>query len=68
MERALGRALQSEPGTGYQYSNVGYSLLAAIIELRSGLTYEAYLQQALFDPVGMRRTGYQLPQRNPLQR
>jgi CubicO group peptidase (beta-lactamase class C family) len=45
----------------YQYSNVGYSVLAAIIEKVSGQTYESYLTEHLFRPAGMTQTGYVLP-------
>lgn len=53
--------LRSAPGKKFRYSNVGYSLLAAIVEKASGLSYERYLAQSLFRPVGMTRTGYVLP-------
>ena len=48
------------PGTQYQYSNVGYSLLAAVIEVVSKRPYESYLREALFDRVGLTETGYNL--------
>lgn len=49
------------PGTTYSYSNAGYSILARIIELQSGLEYEDFLQQYLFEPAGMKQTGYLQP-------
>lgn len=58
---ALGSRLRSEPGRRYHYSNLGYSLLAAIVEEASGQDYEAYLRAELFEPAGMTRTGYVLP-------
>lgn len=58
---ALGSELVTEPGTAYLYSNVGYSLLAAIVEEASGLGYEEYLARHLFEPAGMVSTGYVLP-------
>lgn len=57
---ALASELQLEPGTGYLYSNVGYSLLAVIIEEASGTSYEEYLSSRLFEPAGMTHTGYVL--------
>ncbi|RTQ47771.1 serine hydrolase [Hymenobacter gummosus] len=45
------------PGTGLQYSNVGYYLLGLIIEKASGQTYGEYLQRHIFDVAGMRNTG-----------
>jgi CubicO group peptidase (beta-lactamase class C family) len=45
----------------YHYSNLGYSLLAAMIEKASGMGYEEFLAKQLFAPAGMRQTGYVLP-------
>jgi len=50
-----------EPGKSYEYSNVGYTLLAILVEKVSGMTYEQYLRKELFDPAGMNTTGYVLP-------
>jgi CubicO group peptidase (beta-lactamase class C family) len=61
LREALGSELLSSPGTTYLYSNVGYSLLTAVIEEASGQDYEAYLAEHLFTPAGMTSTGYLLP-------
>lgn len=58
---ALASKLQSKPGKSYSYSNVGYSLLGAIIEQVTGASYEKYLRDSLFKPAGMAKTGYVLP-------
>lgn len=60
LRRTFAAALESPPGTRYHYSNVGYSVLTAIIEQLTGGTYEAFLQAQFFRPLGMTRTGYQL--------
>jgi CubicO group peptidase (beta-lactamase class C family) len=52
----LDRPLTSLPGTTYEYSNLGYSVLAAIVELVSGQSFETYLHHALFEPAGLRDT------------
>jgi len=44
-------------GQGYQYSNVGYALLAAIIEIVTDEDYEAYLKRTFWEPLGMHSTG-----------
>lgn len=49
--------LDYDPGTMSQYSNIDYNLLAYIIEQASGQTYEAYLKENIFDPLGMESTG-----------
>lgn len=53
--------LLSAPGVRHEYSNVGYSLLAAVVELASGRSYERYLRENLFAPAGMTETGYLIP-------
>lgn len=62
---ALGSDLLTAPGTTHLYSNVGYSLLAAIVEEASGVVYEDYLARHLFEPAGMTSTGYVLPDWTP---
>ncbi|WP_243056570.1 serine hydrolase [Nocardioides sp. SR21] len=61
LREAFASELRSEPGSRYFYSNVGYSLLAAIIETASGEGYEQFLARHLFEPAGMTSTGYVLP-------
>ncbi|MCZ6890128.1 MAG: serine hydrolase [Gammaproteobacteria bacterium] len=48
------------PGTEWQYSGGGYLLLQLLIEEVSGTTFEAYMQRAVFDPLGMSRSTYAL--------
>lgn len=48
----------AKPGAEYQYLNAGYGLLAAVIEVASGVPYEQYLREHLFDPAGMTATGF----------
>lgn len=50
--------LEFEPGSEFAYSNSGYVLLGAVIEKVSGLSYSDYLQQYLFEPLEMTRSGY----------
>lgn len=50
--------LASKPGTTYAYSNAGFTLLAALIEIVSGQTYETFLSEQLFKPAGMTGTGF----------
>lgn len=45
---------QNPVNTQVFYSNVGYALLGALIERISGLSYEEYLQQNLFQTMGMK--------------
>lgn len=45
-----------KPGTSYRYSNSGYALLALIVERASGITFAKFLQQRIFQPLGMDHT------------
>jgi CubicO group peptidase (beta-lactamase class C family) len=53
----LGLKLKSRPGTAYSYSNDGYVLLAAIVEIASGVGFDAYVCDSLFARAGMTHSG-----------
>ena len=53
--------LQFKIGSDFSYSNIGYSLLALIIEKVSQQSYEQYLYENLWKPSGMEQTGYSRP-------
>ena len=61
IRRASICTLEHPPGSIERYSNLGYSLLAAIVESAASQPYEDYVQQNLFAPAGMTRTGYVAP-------
>ncbi|WP_420602330.1 serine hydrolase [Flagellimonas sp.] len=63
-KKVFASKLLHQSGSAYAYSNIGYSILARIIELTSGETYEAFLHQHLFKPLGMMQTGYLNPNWN----
>jgi CubicO group peptidase (beta-lactamase class C family) len=44
------------PGTGYRYSNSGYSLLALIVGRASGQDFASFLRQRIFQPLAMHNT------------
>jgi CubicO group peptidase (beta-lactamase class C family) len=62
--KILAQPLEFKPGERFAYTNVGYSLLAAIVEKVSGQPYETYLYEHLFKPAGMEWTGYRRPDWN----
>jgi CubicO group peptidase (beta-lactamase class C family) len=66
-EKLFASKLLSDPGEKYSYSNTGYSILGRIIELASGQSYEAFLNEYLFTPAGMLQTGYLMPKWDTLQ-
>lgn len=50
--------LAFKPGEKTLYSDSGYILLTYIIEKVSGKKYESFLQEHIFDPLGMKDSGY----------
>lgn len=50
--------LLSEPGTVYRYSNAGINTAARLIEVVAKVKYEDFMQQKLFDPLGMKDTTF----------
>ncbi len=54
----LETGLVFEPGSAYQYSNGGYAILADIIQQVSNTSYQQFLRNVIFDPLGMKNTGH----------
>ena len=52
------RSLNFSPGAEYSYSNTGYNLLAAIVAKVTGQTFREWMQQNLFQPLGMTHTHF----------
>lgn len=50
--------LQFEPGTSQRYSNAGYIVLGLIIERVTGKSYRDYVRAVIFEPAGMKSTGF----------
>ncbi len=53
------KPLEFTPGERFKYCNSGYVLLTKIIETISGQSYADYLQNQLFEPLGMADSGYE---------
>lgn len=51
-------ALMFEPDSKYQYSNAGINTAGRIIEVVSGISYEDFMDQRLFAPLGMKDTTF----------
>ena len=54
----LAAKMQFEPGTQWKYCQSGINLAGRIVEVVSGLSFNAFLQQRLFDPLGMTDTTF----------
>ncbi|AXT54468.1 class A beta-lactamase-related serine hydrolase [Aquimarina sp. AD1] len=61
LRQVFSSKLISPVGTAFNYSNMGYSLLALIIEKASGMDYETFLNEEIFKPSKMYHTGYVIP-------
>ena len=49
--------LEFEPGSNYQYS-LCHDVLAAVVEIVTGMPFSEYLQKNVFDPLGMVDVGF----------
>jgi CubicO group peptidase (beta-lactamase class C family) len=52
--------LHHNPGERFTYA-MGLDVLGYLIEIVSGMPFDAFLQKRLFDPLGMKDTGFYLP-------
>lgn len=62
------KALKSNPGSVWAYSNFGYLVLGRIVEQVTGQSYEAYVRDNLLSPAGITRMqigGNSLAERKP---
>ncbi len=61
-EEALDAILNAElyalPGTEFNYSNSGYTLLAILIEMTGGQSYQDYIREHILNPLDMRHSGF----------
>ena len=58
IRRALKAETTAEPGEEYAYNNVGYMLLAAIVEIVTGERFEDFMRTNLFEPAGMASSSF----------
>ena len=49
--------LDFEPGTDFRYSFC-HDVLAAVVEIASGMKFSEYLKKNIFEPLGMNNTGF----------
>lgn len=52
----LATPLEDKPGHGYSYSNDGYTLLAAILEVATAKSWEQVMREEILRPAGMQHT------------
>lgn len=61
IRRALTKPLEAEPGASFRYSDVNFILLGLMIERITGQQEDVYVQQNVFEPLGMADTRYLPP-------
>lgn len=54
----LAAPMQFEPGSQWKYCQSGINAAARIVEVVSGMTFDAFLQKRLFDPLSMTNTTF----------
>jgi CubicO group peptidase (beta-lactamase class C family) len=52
--------LKKKPGTYFQYSNLGASIAARIVEIRSGLSFREFTRTYIFKPLHMNSSAWDL--------
>jgi CubicO group peptidase (beta-lactamase class C family) len=58
LKALLKSPLKTRPGEQFGYSNDGYNILAIIVEVVSGESFESFLRGQLLRPAGLSRTGF----------
>lgn len=53
--------LLCEPGTHFSYA-LGHDVLAAVVEVVTGMTFGQYMKENVFEPLGIREMYYQVPE------
>jgi len=53
-----------EPGAQWKYSGGGYTILQLLVEEVTGKSFDAYMREAVFEPLGMKHSSYEIDQRN----
>ena len=54
----LAAPMQYEPGTQWKYTQSGINAAGRIVEVVSGMPFDVFVQQRLFDPLGMKDTTF----------
>lgn len=58
MRAILAEPLEHRPGAVYHYQDEDYNVLAAIVEIISGIPFEAFVERRLLIPAGLTQSGF----------
>jgi len=61
LEKLTSAAPKRVPGSGYEYSNAGFSLAGAMLERVAGRPWEQLITEKLFLPLGLTSAGFGVP-------
>jgi len=60
-ERLSRTPLAADPGTRFGYDSAALEVLAWLVEVESGVSFDAFLHQRIFEPLRMADTGFSVP-------
>lgn len=55
-----GVRLVRQPGSAYEYSNLGYAMLGQVVERVSGVPYTTFVERELLEPLGLDGTAFSM--------
>lgn len=61
VRNVLKKKPRNEPGTTFQYSNVGFTIAAHLAEVKTGKSWETLMQEEVFEPLGLASAGFGAP-------
>jgi CubicO group peptidase (beta-lactamase class C family) len=61
----LAAPMQYEPGARWKYTQSGINAAARIVEIAAGMSFDAFVQRRIFDPLGMNSTTFYPMERFP---
>jgi CubicO group peptidase (beta-lactamase class C family) len=66
MPRLKNVALDFQPGTRWAYSpQFGFDVLVRVVEVASGMPFDQFARQRIFEPLGMKDTSFNVADGNP---
>lgn len=58
VSRLIHLPLKYEPGKGFEYANLGYTLAGSMMERVTGKSWEELVAERIFDPLGLASAGF----------
>jgi CubicO group peptidase (beta-lactamase class C family) len=58
LKLAFSKKPEFSPGSKYQYSNLGYVIVGAIVEKATGMAWEEAMRERVFKPLDMKTAGF----------